>query len=163
MVCGIIKKYLTLFFFLNKKVTGARSGARVTVDLRAYAWIIASHLDCSVTGNQPKPVVWGVCVAFTMTETAEQSICIKYCQKLGHSCSENYDMIQKAFGNKAMGRTRIKEWFKQFKEGWTSVESDKSSGSLSTSRNQLMIDKVHSAMLDNCRITITELSDELGL
>jgi hypothetical protein len=98
-----------------------------------------------------------------MTETAEQSICIKYCQKLGHSCSETYNMIQKAFGNKAMGHTQVKEWFKQFKEGWTSVESDECSGSLTTSRNQLMIEKVHSAMLDNCRITITELSDELGL
>jgi len=72
-------------------------------------------------------------------------------------------MIQKAFGNKAMARTQVEEWFKRFKEGWASVESDEHSGSLSTSRNQLMIDKVHSAMLDNCRITITELSDELGL
>jgi hypothetical protein len=98
-----------------------------------------------------------------MTETVEQSICIKYCQKLGHSCSETYDMIQKAFGNKAIGHTQVKEWFKWFKEGWTSVASDERSESLSTSRNQLMIDKVHSAMLDNCRITITELSDELGL
>jgi len=26
-----------------------------------------------------------------------------------------------------------------------------------------MIDKVHSVMLDNCRITTRELSDELGL
>jgi hypothetical protein len=67
-------------------------------------------------------------------------------------------MIQKAFGN-----TQVKEWFKWFKEGWTSVANDERSESLSTSRNQLMIDKVHSAMLDCCRITITELSDELGL
>ena len=72
-------------------------------------------------------------------------------------------MIQKAFGNKAMGCTQVKEWFKLFKEGWTSVESDELSGSLSTSRNQLMIDKVQSATLDDCTITITELSDELGL
>jgi len=98
-----------------------------------------------------------------MTETVEQSICIKYYQKLGHSCSETYNMIQKAFGNKAMGHTQVKEWFKRFKKGWTSVESDECSGSLSTSRNQLMFDNVLSAMLDNCRITITELCDELGL
>jgi hypothetical protein len=62
-----------------------------------------------------------------------------------------------------MGHMQVKERFKRLKKGWTSVESDKCSGSLSTSRNQLMIDKVRSAMLDNCRITITELSDELGL
>jgi hypothetical protein len=32
-----------------------------------------------------------------MTKKVEQCICIKFCQKLGHSCSETYDMIQKAF------------------------------------------------------------------
>jgi hypothetical protein len=38
-------------------------------------------------------------------------------QETGHSCSETYDMIQKAFGNEAAGRTQVKEWFRQFKEG----------------------------------------------
>jgi len=76
-----------------------------------------------------------VCVALKITETAEQHICIKFCRKLGHSCSETYNMIQKAYGNKAMGLTQVKEWFKQFKAGWMSVESDECSSSLPTSRN----------------------------
>jgi AraC-like DNA-binding protein len=98
-----------------------------------------------------------------MTEKVEQHICIKFCQKVGHSSSETYDIIQKAFGNEAMGCTQVKEWFRHFKEGWTSAESDEHSGRPSTSRNQVMIDKVLSAMLDNRRITIRELSDEMGL
>jgi AraC-like DNA-binding protein len=98
-----------------------------------------------------------------MTEKVEQCICIKFRQKLGPSCSETYDLIQRAFGNEAMGHMKVKEWFRWFKEGRTSAESDEHSGRPATSRNQVTIDKVHSAVLDNHRITIRELSDELGL
>jgi hypothetical protein len=72
-------------------------------------------------------------------------------------------MIQKTFGNEATGRMQVKESFRWFKEGQTSVESDEWSGRPSMSNNQLMIDKVHSVMLGNHRITSRELSDELGL
>jgi hypothetical protein len=72
-------------------------------------------------------------------------------------------VIQKAYGNEALGCTHIKEWFRWCKEGRTSVKSDEHSGRPSTSRNQLMSDKVRFSMLDNQRIAIRELSDELGL
>jgi len=91
-----------------------------------------------------------------MTEKVEQHICIKFCQKHGHSCSVTniYDMIQKTSGNEEMGHTQVKEWLWLFKEGQTSVESDERSGRPSTGRNQLMIDKVHSAVLDSRRTII---------
>jgi hypothetical protein len=41
-------------FFFNKKAFVAGSGAHVTLDLHAHAWIIASRSDCSVTDIQPK-------------------------------------------------------------------------------------------------------------
>jgi len=37
-------------------------------------------------------------------------------------------MVQKAFGNEAMGYTQVKEWFWQFIEVWSAVESDECSG-----------------------------------
>jgi hypothetical protein len=69
--------------------------------------------------------------------------------------------MQKATGNEAIGYLQLKKWFK---EGQTSVESDKRLGRPSTSRNQMIINKVPSAMmLDKWRITIRQLSDELEL
>jgi hypothetical protein len=59
-----------------------------------------------------------------MTEKVEQRNCIKFYQKLGHSCSETYDMIQKAFRNETMYHMQVKDWFRQFREGWTTVKSD---------------------------------------
>ena len=40
--------------------------------------------------------VYGVAVAFKMTERVEQPICIKFCAKLEQSSAESIQMIQKA-------------------------------------------------------------------
>jgi hypothetical protein len=48
-------------------------------------------------------------VALRVTKKVEQQICIKFCQKLVHSCSE-------------MGCAQDKKCFRQFKEGQISVE-----------------------------------------
>jgi len=59
-----------------------------------------------------------------ITEKVEQRNCIKFCQKLGHSCLETYDVIQRAFMNEAIYHMQGKDWFRQFREGWTTVKSD---------------------------------------
>ena len=37
---------------------------------------------------------------------------------------ETYQLLQQAYGEDAMGRTQVFEWFHQFKDGGTSAESD---------------------------------------
>jgi len=41
---------------------------------------------------------------------------------------ETYQLLQQAFGEDAIGRTQVFDWFRRFKEGRTSVESDLRSG-----------------------------------
>ena len=53
---------------------------------------------------------------------------------------EKYQLLQQAYGEDAMGRAQVFDWFRPFKEGRTSVESDPRSGRPSTSRNEEMID-----------------------
>jgi hypothetical protein len=55
---------------------------------------------------------------------------------------ETYDMIQKAFGNESMGCTQAKEWLGSSKRGGHQLRVMNVPGRPSTSRNQLMIDKV---------------------
>jgi len=50
--------------------------------------------------------------------------------------------LQQAYGEDEMGRTQVFDWFRQFKEGRTSVESDLRSGRPSTLRNEEMIAKL---------------------
>ena len=59
-----------------------------------------------------------------------------------------------------MGRTQVFDWFCQFKEGSTSVESDPRSGWPSTSRNKEMIAKVRTIICNNRRLTVREIADD---
>jgi len=76
-----------------------------------------------------------VIAIFTLCESNDQRICITFCFKIGKTATETYQLLQQAFGEDAVGRTQVFEWFRRFKEGRTSVESDLRSARPSTSRN----------------------------
>jgi len=65
---------------------------------------------------------------FTMCESTEQRICIKFCFKIGKTTTETCQLLQQAYGEDAVGLTQVFDWFRRFKEGRTSVESDPRSG-----------------------------------
>ena len=98
-----------------------------------------------------------------MTERLEQRYCIKFCQKLGDSQVETIRKIQRVFGDDAMGITQIKEWYNRFKDGRTSVHSDARSGRPSTSRNDELIDQVRALVMQDRRVTVRELVEEVGI
>jgi transposase len=98
-----------------------------------------------------------------MTERVEQWYCIKFCQRFGDSKAETIQKIQQAFGDDAMGATQIKEWFNRFKDGCKLAESDQRFGRPSTSRNANVIEIVCSLILEDCRLTIREIADEVGI
>ena len=62
-----------------------------------------------------------------------------------------------------MGITQIKEWYNRFKVGRTSVESDARSGRPSTSRNNELIDKMRTLVMQDRRVTVRELVEEVGI
>jgi len=96
-------------------------------------------------------------------EQLEQWYRIKFCQKLGDSQVETIWKIQRVFSNSAMGITQIQEWYNQFKGGRTSVESDAYSGRPSTSRNDKLIDQVWTFVVQDRRVTVRELAEEVGI
>ena len=92
-----------------------------------------------------------------MTEKRDQRICIKFCFQLGKTSSETIQMMQKAFGNKCMSKTRIKEWYNCFKGGRTSVDSDSRSGRLSSTKTLDNIERLRLAIECDRRLTVREL------
>jgi len=76
-----------------------------------------------------------------MCESTEQRICNKFCFKIGKTATETYQLFQQAYGENAMGRTQVFDWFRRFEEGRTSVESDPRLGRPSTSKNEETIAK----------------------
>jgi hypothetical protein len=63
-----------------------------------------------------------------MSVVKEQRICIKFCFKLSKTAAETHKMLEKEFGNNAIGLTKTYEWFMRFKNGRLPVDDDDRSG-----------------------------------
>ena len=98
-----------------------------------------------------------------MTEKQDQRICIKFCFQLGITNSKTIQMMQKAFGNECMSKTRIKEWYNRFKGVRPSVNSDSRSGRPSTTKTLDNIERVRVAIEQHRRMTVRELEEDLGI
>jgi hypothetical protein len=89
----------------------------------------------------------------------EQSFCIK----LGESAIETLEMLRGAFGEHSLSRTMVFEWHSHFKAGRVSVEDDKCSGRPSTSKTTEDAEKIRELFHEDCRRTIHELADTVGI
>ena len=84
---------------------------------------MAAFAQLAVVGHGSNTCVYVIAI-LTMCEGTEQRICIKFCFKIGKTTTETYQLLQQAYSEDAMGRTQVFDWFLQFKEGRTFVESD---------------------------------------
>jgi len=120
---------------------------------------VAAFAQLAVVGCGSNTCVY-VIVIFTMCESTEQRICIKFCFIIRKTATEMFQLLQQAYGEDAMGRTQVFDWFRRFKEGRTSAENDPRSGRLSTSRNEEMIAKVRTIFCNNRKLTVGEIVDD---
>jgi len=119
---------------------------------------VAAFAQLAVVGRRSNRCIYVIAV-FTMCEITEQRICIKFCFKIRKTTMETYQLLQQAYGEDAMGRTQVFDWFHWFEEGRTSVESDSHLGRPSTSRNEEIIAKVRTIVRNNRRLTVREITD----
>ena len=123
---------------------------------------MAAFAQFAVVGRGSNTCVYVIPI-FTMCESTDQRICIKFCSKIGNPATETYQLLLQAFGEGALDRTQVFDWFRRFKEGRTSVESDVRSGRPSTSGNEEMIAKVRTIVRNNRRLTGREIADDCGI
>jgi len=123
---------------------------------------VAAFAQLAVVSRGSNTCIY-VLAIFTMCESTEQRICINFSFKIGKPATETYQLLQQAYGEDEMGRTQVFDWFRRFKEGRTSVESDPRSGRPSTSRNEELIAKVRTIFRNNRRLTVREIADDCGI
>ena len=72
-------------------------------------------------------------------------------------------MLTVAFGESTMSRTQVQLWCNRFKDGRKNVNDDARPGRSNTSTIDENIETVKKMTLDNCRITIREVADDVGI
>ena len=72
-------------------------------------------------------------------------------------------MLQQAYGEDCLSRTQCYEWYQRFRSGRTSIEGDPKSGRPSSSTGDDNIEKVRSVIRENRRLTVREVSEEVGV
>ena len=75
---------------------------------------VAVFAQLAVVGRGSNTCVY-VIVIFTMCESTEQHICIKFCFKIRKTTTETYQLLQQAYGEDAKGRTQVFDWFSRFR------------------------------------------------
>jgi transposase len=70
-----------------------------------------------------------------LTAVMEQRVNIKFCVKLGKTPTETYEMLRTVYGDEALSRSSVLEWFKRFRDGREDLQDEPRSGRPSTSRN----------------------------
>ena len=73
------------------------------------------------------------------------------------------EMLTKAYGESAMSKTRVYEWYKRFQNGREDVEDDERPGRPSTSTTDENVEKVKEMVMNDRQITIREVVDDFDI
>ena len=93
----------------------------------------------------------------------DQRICIKFCVKNEIKCNKVCEMLTKAYGESAMSKTRVYEWYKRFQDGREDVEDDERLRRPTTPTTDENVEKVKEMVINDRRITIREVADDVGI
>ena len=105
-----------------------------------------------------------VCLTiFPIDKNIEQRICLKFCITNGISCAESLKMLQKAYGQTTLLKTRAYEWYSAFKSGRDMVEDLPRSVLLSTPSTEVNIAKVKEMVTENRHLSLREIAVKLSV
>ena len=105
-----------------------------------------------------------VCFAiFPMDKNIEQRICLKFWIANGISCAKSLKILQKAYDESTLSKTRAYEWYSAFKSGRDEVEDLPRSGRPSMSSTQVNTAKVKEMVTENRHLSLREIAAELAV
>lgn len=93
----------------------------------------------------------------------EQRANIKFCQKLGKSPSETFNMIKQVYGDEAFGRSAVFKWHQRFAQGRDSLEDDDRSGRPKAVRTERKIEEVATLVRANRSQSVDDIAAAVGI
>jgi hypothetical protein len=98
-----------------------------------------------------------------MEEKVQQRVCIDFCFCVGKTGVETYKMLQAAFGESCLSRSKTFEWYFHFKSGRRSFEDDPRPGRPPTSHTEETMACVQEIIRADRRPTIREDTEEVTI
>ena len=92
-----------------------------------------------------------------------QRVCIDFCFRLGKTGDETYEMLQAAFGEFCLSRSKTFEWYSRFKIGRRSFEDDPRPSRPFTSHTEDTVARVREIIRADRRLTIREVAEEVRI
>jgi hypothetical protein len=89
----------------------------------------------------------------------EQRVAIKFCFKAVLSVTENLVLVQKAYGNEALNRSKVFRWYSLFRDGRELVEDDDRSGHPQWTRIEVNIAAVADLVKNYLRIATRMIAE----
>ena len=100
---------------------------------------------------------------FTMSDFVKQRSFIKFCVRNRISFAEMLRILQKAFNDQALSKTRTFERNKMFREGRERVEDKERPRRPSTSTIEQHVNQIKELVHKNRRLTIRDIADTIGI
>ena len=98
-----------------------------------------------------------------MEEKVQQRACINFCFRLGKTGAEMYEMLQAAFGESCLSRSKTFEWYSRFKNGRRSFEDDPCPGRPSTFHTKETVARAREIICADRSLTIREVAEDVGI
>jgi histone-lysine N-methyltransferase SETMAR len=93
----------------------------------------------------------------------EQRIAIKFYFKAGLSATEILVLVQKAYRNEALNRSKVFSWYTRFREGRELLEDDESGGRPKSTRTDVNIAAVADLVKNDRRIALRMIAESLNI
>ncbi|XP_016662368.1 protein GVQW3-like [Acyrthosiphon pisum] len=81
----------------------------------------------------------------------------------GKTAAETLECLKTVYGDEALEKTAVYDWFKRLKNGQESLEDEERSGQPSTSKNDETIEKVKNLVRSDRLLRIQDMANALGI
>lgn len=93
----------------------------------------------------------------------EQRANIKFCFKLGKTCSETYSLMKKVYSTDCLSRTQVYSWYARFKDGRDDMNDDPRPGRPVTVATDELVEKVRELIAYDSNVTCRMLAEEFNV